>query len=150
MIGTRPDISYVVTQPAYQSTNPSKDHLEKALYICLYLLGTSYYSLIYNSESGKNLIACTDSGWGQDKITGHLLLRLHTPNIALTDLVVFFLSFTPMPHALLILFISIQYMGMFHFSSILPLPCGCTMSCFHSMAMLDARVYLMPLDTGMF
>ena len=71
MIGTRPDISYAVTQLAQQSTNPSKEHLEKALYICQYLLGTANYSLVYDGESGKGIIACTDSDWGQDKITGH-------------------------------------------------------------------------------
>ena len=32
MIGTQPDISYTVTQLAQQSANPSKQHLEKALY----------------------------------------------------------------------------------------------------------------------
>jgi hypothetical protein len=34
MIGTWPDILYAVTQLARQSANLSKEHLEKALYIC--------------------------------------------------------------------------------------------------------------------
>jgi len=71
MIGTRPDIAYAVTQLARQSANPSPEHFEKALYICRYLLGTSDYSLVYDGDSGKGIIACTDSDWGQDKITGH-------------------------------------------------------------------------------
>ena len=71
MIGTCPDISYVMTQLACQSANPSKEHLKKALYICWYLLGTSDYSLIYDGDSSKGLITCTDSDWGQDKITNH-------------------------------------------------------------------------------
>jgi hypothetical protein len=71
MIGTRPDISYAVTQLARQSANPSKEHLEKTLYICRYLLGTADDSLVYDSNSGKGIIVCTDSDWGQDKITGH-------------------------------------------------------------------------------
>jgi hypothetical protein len=71
MIGTWPDISYAVTQLAQQSANPSKEYLEKALCICCYLLGTADYSLVYDGDSGKGIIACTDSDWGQDKITGH-------------------------------------------------------------------------------
>ena len=71
MIGTWPDISYTVTQLAWQSANPSKEHLEKALYICQYLLGTANYLLVYDSDSGKGTITCIDSDWGQDKITGH-------------------------------------------------------------------------------
>ena len=27
--------------------------------------------LVYDGETGKGIIACTDSDWGQDKITGH-------------------------------------------------------------------------------
>jgi hypothetical protein len=71
MIGTWPNISYAVTQLAQQSANPSKEYLEKALCICCYLLGTADYSLVYDGDSGKGIIACTDSDWGQDKITGH-------------------------------------------------------------------------------
>ena len=71
MIGTRPDISYAVTQLARMSANPSEEHLNKALYICRYLLGTRDYSLVYNGKSGKGIIACTDSDWGQDKVTSH-------------------------------------------------------------------------------
>ena len=52
--------------------NPSQDHLNKALYICRYLIGTSTYSLVYNGGSGAGLIACTDSDWGSDP-TSHLL-----------------------------------------------------------------------------
>jgi hypothetical protein len=51
MIDTRSNISYAVTQLARQSANLSKEHLEKALYICLYLLGTANYSLVYDGDS---------------------------------------------------------------------------------------------------
>ena len=54
------------------ATNPSQDHLNKALYICHYLIGTSTYSLVYNGGSGAGLIACTDSDWGSD-LTSRLL-----------------------------------------------------------------------------
>ena len=48
------------------AANPSQDHLNKALYICCYLIGTSTYSLVYNGGSGAGLIACMDSDWGSD------------------------------------------------------------------------------------
>ena len=41
MLGTRPNITFVVTHLSHHSTNPSQDHLSKVLYICRYLIGTS-------------------------------------------------------------------------------------------------------------
>jgi len=66
MLGTRPDIAFAVTHLSRHAANPSQDHLNKALYICRYLIGTSTYSLVYNGGSGAGLIACTDSDWGSD------------------------------------------------------------------------------------
>ena len=66
MLGTRPDIAFAVTHLSCHSVNPSQDHLNKALYICHYLIGTSTYSLVYNGGSGAGLTACTDSDWGSD------------------------------------------------------------------------------------
>jgi len=66
MLGTRPDIAFAVTHLSHHAANPSQDHLNKALYICRYLIGTSTYSLVYNGGSGAGLIACTDSDWGSD------------------------------------------------------------------------------------
>ena len=43
MLGTRPDIAFVVTKLAQHAANPSKEHLKQALYICRYLVGTSKY-----------------------------------------------------------------------------------------------------------
>ena len=71
MLDTRPDIAFVVTHLSRHSANPSQDHLNKALYICHYLIGTSTYSLVYNGGSGTGLTACTDSDWGSDP-TSHL------------------------------------------------------------------------------
>ena len=71
IIGTRPDITYVLIQMACQTANLSQEHLDKALYICRYLFGTREYSLVYDGEGDKELIACTDSDWSQDKITGY-------------------------------------------------------------------------------
>ena len=72
MFGTRPNIAFAVTHLSCHSMNPSQDHLNKALYICHYLIGMSIYSLVYNGGSGAGLTACTDSDWGSDS-TSHLL-----------------------------------------------------------------------------
>ena len=66
MLGTRPDIAFAMTHLLQHSANPSQDHLNKALYICRYLIGTSTYSLVYNGGSSSGLTACTDSDWGSD------------------------------------------------------------------------------------
>jgi len=66
MLGTRPDIAFAVTHLLHHAMNPSQDHLNKALYICRYLIGMSTYSLVYNGGSSAGLIACMDSDWGSD------------------------------------------------------------------------------------
>ena len=66
MLGTRPDISFAVTKLAQYAANPSQEHLDKALYICRYLVGTSQYRLSYDGESGQGLMACADSDWASD------------------------------------------------------------------------------------
>ena len=71
-MGTRPDIAFAVTHLSRHSANPLQDHLNKALYIHCYLIGTSTYSLVYNGGSGTGLTACTDLDWGSDP-TSHLL-----------------------------------------------------------------------------
>ena len=68
MLGTRPDIAYAVTKMSQFSANPSQEHLDKALYICCYLAGTSKYALVFNGPSNKGLIAYTDSDWAGDPI----------------------------------------------------------------------------------
>jgi len=69
MLGTRPDIAFAVTKLAQHAANPSKDHLDKALYICHYLVGTQHYRLSYDGASGQGLSACTDSDWASDNNT---------------------------------------------------------------------------------
>ena len=69
MIGTRPDIAYAVTKMSQFAANPNKEHLDRALYICRYLLGTSKYSLVYDGKSGGGLIGFADSDWASDPIT---------------------------------------------------------------------------------
>ena len=56
----------MVTKLAQYAARPTKEHLNKALYICHYLVGTKKYHLTYNRMSGEGLIACTDSDWALD------------------------------------------------------------------------------------
>ena len=60
------DIAYAVIALVCQSTNLSEDHLNKALYICCYLIGMQNYSLNYDGHSELRIMACTDSNWGSD------------------------------------------------------------------------------------
>jgi hypothetical protein len=69
MLGTRPDIAFAVTKLSQHATNPSEDHLSRALYICHYLLGTSDYALVYDGPSGSRLEAYADSDWASDPNT---------------------------------------------------------------------------------
>jgi hypothetical protein len=70
MLGTRTDITFAVTQMAKFAANPSKDHLNRALYICRYLVGTQSYRLSYDGGAGQGLSATTDSDWVSD-VTSH-------------------------------------------------------------------------------
>jgi hypothetical protein len=69
MLGTRPDIAYAVTKLAQFAANPSQEHLNRALYICRYLIGTADYALIYDGNSDGGLIAYADSDWASDPNT---------------------------------------------------------------------------------
>ena len=66
MLGTRPDIAFAVTKMAQFAANPSKDHLNRALYICRYLVGTQSYRLTYDGGAGQGLSVTTDSDWAAD------------------------------------------------------------------------------------
>ena len=66
MLGTRPDIVFAVTKMAQFAANPSEDHLNRALYICRYLVGTQSYRLMYDGGAGQGLSAATDSDWAAD------------------------------------------------------------------------------------
>ena len=72
MLGTRPDIAYAVIALSKHATKPSKEHLNHALYICCYLLGTCYYSLVFDGSTKAGLIAYTDSDWASDPNTRRL------------------------------------------------------------------------------
>jgi len=69
MLGTRPDIAYAVTKLSQFAANPTEDHLNRALYICRYLLGTSNYALVYDGKSNGGMVAYADSDWASDPNT---------------------------------------------------------------------------------
>jgi hypothetical protein len=78
MLGTCSDITFAVTKLSQHTTNPSEDHLSRALYICRYLLGTSDYALVYDGPSDSGLEAYANSDWALDlntrkSITGYLM-----------------------------------------------------------------------------
>jgi hypothetical protein len=78
MLGTRPDIAFAVTKMSQFAANPSQEHLNKALYICRYLIGTQDYYLSYGAKQ-DGIIAFADADWGSDQITrcstsGHLVM----------------------------------------------------------------------------
>ena len=60
------------------AANPSEEHLNKALYICRYLVGTADYKLQYGMRH-DGLFAYADADWASDKTsrrsnTGYLIL----------------------------------------------------------------------------
>lgn len=78
MLGMWPDICHAVTTMARFSANPTQDHLDHALYICQYLLGTPHYTLQYSGAGDGGLMAFADSNWGQSPdnrrtVTGYMI-----------------------------------------------------------------------------
>ena len=53
-LSTRPDIAFVVTKMVQFAAKPNKEHLNKALYICRYLVGTKTIVL--------HTMVCLDQG----------------------------------------------------------------------------------------
>jgi hypothetical protein len=68
MLGTRPDIAFAVIKMSQFSANPSQEHLDKAMYIMRYLVGTQDYSIVYDGVVADGLITYTDSDWAADQI----------------------------------------------------------------------------------
>jgi len=67
MLGTRPDIAFAVTQMAKFASNPSDEHLNRAMYILRYLVGTRDYALVFDGNTDAGLIAYCDSSYGDDR-----------------------------------------------------------------------------------
>ena len=75
MLGTRPDIAFAVTQMAKFASNPSDEHLNRAIYILRYLIGTRDYALVYDGNSNVGLHAYCDSSYGDDRTDSDLKRR---------------------------------------------------------------------------
>ncbi|KDR64930.1 hypothetical protein GALMADRAFT_82505 [Galerina marginata CBS 339.88] len=67
MLGTRPDLAFAVTQMAKFAANPSPEHLNKALYIMRYLVGTRKYALVFDGKRDQGLYAYCDASYGDDR-----------------------------------------------------------------------------------
>src|SRR6266699_58220 len=72
MLGTRPDIAFAVTQMAKFTSNPSDEHLNRAMYILRYLQGMHDYALEFDGNSNKGLYAYCDSSYGDDRTESDL------------------------------------------------------------------------------
>ena len=68
MLGTQLDITFVVIKMSQFSANSGQDHLNKAMYIMHYLVGTQDYHMVYDGSLNEGLIAHTDSDWAGDLI----------------------------------------------------------------------------------
>jgi len=70
MLGTWPDISFMVIKISQFMANPSQEHLNKAMHIFQYLAGTQNYQLVYKGgQTAKILMGFMDSDWAADLAT---------------------------------------------------------------------------------
>ena len=69
MLGTRPDIAQAVIKMSQFSSNPSEEHLQKALYIVWYLVGTKTLCIKYDGASKAGFVAYSDTDWAGDHET---------------------------------------------------------------------------------
>ena len=65
MLGTRPDIAFPVIKMSQFMSNPTEDHLKKALHIVKYL-STMPDLALHFSGGALSLDAYCDSDWGGD------------------------------------------------------------------------------------
>ena len=68
MLRMRPDIAYVVIKMSQFLANPSQEHLDKAMHIIHYLVGTQNYAIVFDGYKGEGIQAFTDSDWTADQI----------------------------------------------------------------------------------
>ena len=84
MLGTQPDIAYVVICMSQFCTNPSQEHLSRALYIVCCLGSTKNLALRYNGANHDSFLGYTDSDWAansddQKSITRYDLFLTNCP-----------------------------------------------------------------------
>ena len=67
MLGTRPDISFAVIKMSQFSSNPTEEHLQKALYIVRYLSSSKELCIVYSGTGDSNgLCVYSDTDWAGD------------------------------------------------------------------------------------
>jgi len=67
MLGTRPDIAFVVIKMSQFSSNPMEEHLQKVLYIVRYLSSFQDLCISYSGHGDQNgLCAYSDTDWAGD------------------------------------------------------------------------------------
>ena len=83
-LGTRYDITHAVIMMSQFMVNPSKEHIQKALYIVKYVKSTINGKLTYNGFQNEGIIAYADADWAQDPImrrsvSGNLVIMAGCP-----------------------------------------------------------------------
>jgi hypothetical protein len=67
MLGTRPDIAFVVIKMSQFSSNPMEEHLQKALYVVHYLSSSPDLCIMYSGTGNHDgLCAYSDTDWAGD------------------------------------------------------------------------------------
>ena len=72
MLGTRPNIAYVVIKMSQYSFNPSEEHLQKAIQIVHYLSHSQSLCIKYSASGTESgLIIYSDTDWAGNMETSH-------------------------------------------------------------------------------
>jgi hypothetical protein len=83
-LGTRPDIAYAVILMSQFMTNPSEEHINKALHIVKYVSSTTNAKITYDGKNKEGLVAYADADWGSDhdtrkSVTGYVVKLAGAP-----------------------------------------------------------------------
>jgi len=79
MLGTRPDVAFAVIKMSQFSSNPTEEHLQKALYIVRHLSSSQDLCILYFGHGDQNsLCAYSDTDW-----TGDVETSRSTPRYAI-------------------------------------------------------------------
>ena len=65
-VGTRPDITYIVSNLARFSSKPTTDNWNAVKRVMRYLSGTTKLGILYSNECTNGLIGYSDADWGGD------------------------------------------------------------------------------------
>jgi hypothetical protein len=85
MLGTQPDIAYVVIKMSQFAANPSEEDLQRALYIVKYLSTMKDLCILYSKHGpSSGLITYSNTDWGGDletsrSTTGYVVYLANGP-----------------------------------------------------------------------